>query len=90
MRKQRSGHIIHLSSVGGRIGAPGRGPYAAAKWGVEGSSEELAREMALIGVRVTVIEPGGLRTDFAESLTSLSEGRPDYDAVVGAVARMHG
>lgn len=87
MRQQRAGHIIQLSSVGGRIGAPGRAPYSAAKWGVEGFSEVLAQEMALIGVKVTVIEPGGLRTDFAGSSTSLQEGRPEYDAVVGVTAR---
>lgn len=88
MRKQRSGHIIQFSSVGGRIGAPGRAPYSAAKWGVEGFSEALALEMALIGVKVTIIEPGGFRTDFAGSSTSLKEGRPEYDAVVGATARL--
>jgi NAD(P)-dependent dehydrogenase (short-subunit alcohol dehydrogenase family) len=88
MREQRTGHIIQLSSVGGRIGAPGRAPYSAAKWGVEGFSEVLAQEMALIGVKVTVIEPGGFRTDFAGSSTSLHEGRPEYDVVVGAAARM--
>lgn len=88
MREQRSGHIIQFSSVGGRIGAPGRAAYSAAKWGVEGFSEVLAREMALIGVHVTVVEPGGFRTDFAGSSSSLTEGRPEYDAVVGAAARM--
>jgi len=88
MREQRSGHIIQVSSVGGRLGAPGRAAYSAAKWGVEGFSEVLAQEMALIGVHVTIVEPGGFRTDFAGSSTSLSEGRPEYDAVVGAAARM--
>lgn len=87
MREQRSGHIIQFSSVGGRVGAPGRAPYSAAKWGIEGFSEVLAREMALIGVKVTVIEPGGFRTDFAGSSTSLEAGRPEYDSVVGAAAR---
>ncbi|GBQ19161.1 short-chain dehydrogenase [Gluconacetobacter sacchari DSM 12717] len=88
MREQRGGHIIQFSSVGGRIGAPGRAPYSAAKWGIEGFSEVLAQEMALIGVRVTVIEPGGFRTDFAGSSTMLKEGRPEYDEVVGATARL--
>ncbi|GFE81809.1 short-chain dehydrogenase/reductase [Steroidobacter agaridevorans] len=87
MRQQRAGHIIQFSSVGGRIGAPGRAPYSAAKWGVEGFSEVLAKEMALIGVKVTVIEPGGFRTDFAGSSTMLHTGRAEYDAVVGATAR---
>ncbi len=88
MRQQGSGHIIQFSSVGGRIGAPGRAPYCAAKWGVEGFSEVLAQEMSLVGVKITIIEPGGFRTDFAGSSTSLNAGRPEYDAVVGAAARM--
>lgn len=88
MREQRSGHIIQLSSVGGRIGAPGRAAYSAAKWGIEGFSEVLAQEMALIGVKVTIVEPGGFRTDFAGASTSLKEGRPEYGPVVGAAVRM--
>lgn len=88
MRVQRSGHIIQISSVGGRVGAPGRTAYSAAKWGVEGFSESLARELALVDVRVTIVEPGGFRTDFAGTSTSLREGRPEYDAVVGKAARM--
>jgi len=87
MRAQRSGHIIQLSFVGGRIGAPGRAAYSAAKWGVEGFSESLALEMALVGVKVTLVEPGGFRTDFAGASTSLKEGRPEYDQVVGATVR---
>lgn len=88
MREQRAGHIIQFSSVGGRVGAPGRAPYSASKWGIEGFSEALSLEMALIGVSVTVIEPGGFRTDFAGSSTRLREGRPEYDSVVGATARL--
>lgn len=87
MRAQHSGRILQLSSVGGRLGAPGRAPYSAAKWAVEGFSESLALEMVLIGVHVTLVEPGGFRTDFAGPSTSLEEGRADYDAVVGAAAR---
>jgi len=88
MRTRRSGHIIQFSSVGGRLGAPGRAAYSAAKWGVEGFSEVLAQEMRLIGVKVTIIEPGGFRTDFAGSSTTLEAGRPEYDDVVGNAARM--
>jgi NAD(P)-dependent dehydrogenase (short-subunit alcohol dehydrogenase family) len=88
MRERRTGHIVQFSSVGGRLGAPGRAAYSAAKWGVEGFSEVLAQEMKLIGVRVTIVEPGGFRTDFAGASTRLEAGRPDYDAVVGNAARM--
>jgi NAD(P)-dependent dehydrogenase (short-subunit alcohol dehydrogenase family) len=86
-RQQRKGHFIQLSSIGGRIGPAGRGPYAAAKWGVEGFSEVLAREVAPLGIKVTIVEPGGFRTDFAGASTTLKEGQPDYDSTVGAVAR---
>jgi NAD(P)-dependent dehydrogenase (short-subunit alcohol dehydrogenase family) len=88
LRSQRSGHFIQVSSVGGRLGAPGRAAYSAAKWAIEGFSEVLAQEMALVGVKVTIVEPGGFRTDFAGASTRLEAGRPEYDAVVGAAARM--
>jgi len=87
MRKQGSGHIIQVTSVGGRIGPIGRGPYAAAKWGVEGFSEVLSRETGPLGIKVTIIEPGGFRTDFAGSSTTIKDGIADYDATVGATAR---
>ncbi|MBO9558944.1 MAG: SDR family NAD(P)-dependent oxidoreductase [Caulobacter sp.] len=87
LRRQRKGRILMLSSVGGRIGAPGRAAYSAAKWGMEGFAECLALEMALVGVKVSIIEPGGFRTDFAGSSTRLSAGRPEYHAVVGVQAQ---
>jgi len=88
MRARRCGHIVQFSSVGGRLGAPGRSAYSAAKWGVEGFSEVLAQEMRLVGVHVTIVEPGGFRTDFAGASTRIDTGHPDYDAVVGRAARM--
>ncbi|WP_128923266.1 SDR family NAD(P)-dependent oxidoreductase [Bradyrhizobium guangxiense] len=88
LRRQRRGHIVQVSSVGGRIGAPARAAYSAAKWGIEGFSESLAREMALIGVNVTIVEPGGFRTGFAQAAHGTGEGRPEYDGVVGAAVRM--
>lgn len=88
LRRQRRGHIVQFSSVGGRIGAPARAAYSAAKWGIEGFSESLAREMALIGVHVTIVEPGGFRTGFAQTAHDTDEGRAEYDAVVGAAVRM--
>ena len=87
MRERRSGRIIQISSIGGRIGPPGRAAYSAAKWGVEGFSEVLAREVGPLGIKVTLIEPGGFRTDFAGSSTSIRDGRPEYDATVGRTAR---
>jgi NAD(P)-dependent dehydrogenase (short-subunit alcohol dehydrogenase family) len=87
MREQGSGHIMQFSSVGGRVGAMGRAPYSAAKWGIEGFSEVLVKEVGPLGIKVTIIEPGGFRTDFAGSSTTLREGRPEYDSTVGAAAR---
>lgn len=87
MREQGTGHILQFSSVGGRIGPIGRAAYAAAKWGVEGFSEVLSKEVGPLGVKVTIIEPGGFRTDFAGSSTTIREGRPEYDATVGKTAR---
>jgi NAD(P)-dependent dehydrogenase (short-subunit alcohol dehydrogenase family) len=81
-RERGSGHIMQVTSIAGRIGPIGRAPYAAAKWGVEGFSETLAKEVGPLGV-----EPGGFRTDFAGSSTELREGRPEYDATVGKTAR---
>jgi NAD(P)-dependent dehydrogenase (short-subunit alcohol dehydrogenase family) len=86
MREQRAGHIMQLSSIGGRIGPVGRGPYAAAKWGVEGFSEVLAKELAPLGIKVTIVEPGGFRTDFAGASTTIRAGRPEYEETVGKVA----
>ena len=87
MRKRRSGHIIQVSSIGGRIGPIGRGPYAAAKWGVEGFSEVLDKEIGPLGIKVTIIEPGGFSTDFAGSSSNIHTSIRDYDATVGATAR---
>ena len=87
MREQGHGHLLQFSSVGGRVGAMGRAPYSAAKWGVEGFSEVLAQEVGPLGIEVTIIEPGGFRTDFAGASTTIREGRPEYDATVGATAR---
>ncbi len=86
-RERRSGRIIQITSIAGRIGPIGRAPYAAAKWGVEGFTETLAKEVAPLGIKVTIVEPGGFRTDFAGSSTELRAGRPEYDSTVGATAR---
>jgi len=88
LRKQGRGHFIQISSIGGRVGATGRAPYSAAKFGVEGFSEVLATEMGPLGVRVTIIEPGGFRTDFAGASTKISEGNPAYADTVGKTATM--
>jgi NAD(P)-dependent dehydrogenase (short-subunit alcohol dehydrogenase family) len=65
LRKQRSGHIINISSVGGSVAFPGIGFYNASKFAVTGYSEALAKELAPLGIHVTVIAPSGFRTDWA-------------------------
>jgi NAD(P)-dependent dehydrogenase (short-subunit alcohol dehydrogenase family) len=84
LRAQRSGHVIQISSIGGRHGSPGLAAYQAAKWAVEGFSEVLAREVAPLGIRVTIAEPGGIRTDWAGSSMRVDAVRDDYEPTVGA------
>ena len=65
MRAQRSGAIVNISSMGGFIGFPGSGYYAATKFAVEGMSESLSKEVAPFGIKVVIVEPGPFRTDWA-------------------------
>jgi NAD(P)-dependent dehydrogenase (short-subunit alcohol dehydrogenase family) len=84
LRKQRSGHILNLSSIGGLIAGPGLGYYNATKFAVEGMSEALAAELAPLGIRVTIIEPGPFRTDFLGRSGVVAKTRiADYDATAG-------
>jgi NAD(P)-dependent dehydrogenase (short-subunit alcohol dehydrogenase family) len=86
LHAQHSGHVIQFSSIGGRLGTPGLGAYQLSKWGVEGFSEVLAQEVAPLGVKVTIIEPGGFRTDWAGSSMKAGENlHPDYQPTVGTV-----
>jgi NAD(P)-dependent dehydrogenase (short-subunit alcohol dehydrogenase family) len=88
LRTQRSGHVIQISSVGGRITSPGLAPYQTAKWAVEGFSGVLAQEVAPLGIHVTIIEPGGFDTDWAGSSMTVHKWHSEYDASIGAMARM--
>jgi NAD(P)-dependent dehydrogenase (short-subunit alcohol dehydrogenase family) len=88
MRAQRSGHIIQVSSVGGRLVRPGLAAYQSAKWAVTGFSGVLAKEVAPLGIKVTVLEPGGMRTDWAGSSMRVDQVREEYIATVGAAAAM--
>lgn len=87
MHRQRDGHIIQISSIGGRRGTPGLAAYQSAKHAVGGFSEVLAREVAPLGIRVTCVEPGGMRTDMF-GLSMLDDPlAPDYEATIGKVIR---
>lgn len=67
MRKQRSGHILNVSSIGGSVGFAGSTVYCATKYAVEGFSESLALEVADFGINVSIVAPGFVRTDFLDS-----------------------
>jgi NAD(P)-dependent dehydrogenase (short-subunit alcohol dehydrogenase family) len=83
LREQGHGHIVQFSSIGGRTGAPGLGPYQTTKWAVEGFSEVLSKEVGPLGIKVTLIEPGGFRTDWAGSSMKHIEPIDDYKDTVG-------
>jgi len=86
MRKQKSGCILQISSVGGRLALPGSSAYHAAKWAVGGFTESLAQEVAPFGVKVCALEPGGMRTNWGtRAHQGLPELLPDYEPSVGAV-----
>jgi NAD(P)-dependent dehydrogenase (short-subunit alcohol dehydrogenase family) len=86
--KQRAGHFLQFSSIGGRVGGtPGMGAYQTAKFAVEGFSEVLNAEVKPLGIKVTIIEPGGFRTDWGGSSMRTSSVGADYDATVGAMNR---
>jgi NAD(P)-dependent dehydrogenase (short-subunit alcohol dehydrogenase family) len=87
LRAQRSGHVIQISSVGGRLGSPGLAAYQSSKWAVGGFSEVLAKEVAPLGIRVTVVEPGGMRTDWAGSSMRIDPFQADYQPSVGAFSQ---
>ncbi|HMF74636.1 MAG TPA: oxidoreductase [Bryobacteraceae bacterium] len=84
LRKQGSGHIIQISSIGGRLGTPGLSAYQSAKWAVEGFSEVLAKEVQPFGIKVTIVEPGGFRTDWGSSMT-IAEIREEYKPTFAAL-----
>ncbi len=77
-RSQRSGHIINLSSVAGMVGTPGASIYNSTKFAIEGLSEALAGELASFGIKVTLIEPGAFRTDFANRSLRVAPYLPEY------------
>lgn len=81
MREKRSGHILQISSMGGRVGSGGVSIYQAAKFGLSGFSEGLALEIADFGIKVICIEPGGFRTDWAGDSMSYATEIEGYEMV---------
>ena len=89
MRKQRSGHVVNMSSIGGYRAAAGFGVYSSTKFAVEGITEALHAELKPLGIHATVVEPGYFRTDFLDA-SSLVVGKniiDDYDETSGKVRR---
>jgi NAD(P)-dependent dehydrogenase (short-subunit alcohol dehydrogenase family) len=87
MRRQGSGHVINISSIGGYSGYAGWGVYGSTKFAVEGLSEALAMELEPLNIQVTVVEPGFFRTDFLDT-TSLVTTRDRIDAYSATVGKM--
>ncbi len=86
MRKQGSGHIIQVSSIGGISAFPTVGAYHASKWALEGFSQSLSQEVAGFGINVTLVEPGGFSTDWSGPSASHSEQMAEYADVRKAEA----
>lgn len=82
MRKQRSGRILQISSIGGRVGNAGLTMYQAAKFGLGGFTEALAKEVAPLGIFVTSVEPGGFRTDWAGDSMTYAPSVEGYEITV--------
>jgi len=88
MRAARRGHVVNFSSLAGIMGIPGVSLYCATKFAVEGLSESLAGELAPFGIRVTIVEPGGFRTDFqGRSISMPAKVLPEYAGTPAANAR---
>lgn len=88
MRKQKSGHIVNLSSIGGLVGQPFNEFYCAAKFALEGYTESLATYLTdAFGIKFSLIEPGGVKTNFSKSATEISTiqapiAPPDYQPIL--------
>jgi len=88
MRARRHGTIVNISSVGGFLGFPGSGYYAATKHAVEGLSDALAKEVSPLGIHVCCVEPGPFRTDFAgRSIQQTLSRLPEYESTVNVRLR---
>jgi NAD(P)-dependent dehydrogenase (short-subunit alcohol dehydrogenase family) len=83
MRARQSGHIVQISSVNGVVPGPGGSAYVGSKFALEGMSEALAAEVAHLGIRVTIIEPGPFRTDFSGRSLQWAQPMDDYSTLIG-------
>jgi NAD(P)-dependent dehydrogenase (short-subunit alcohol dehydrogenase family) len=79
LRAQGGGRVIQLSTYGGQVAFPGNSLYHATKWGIEGFCESVAQEVAPFGIGVTIVEPGGARTEFRHGSAQIADLMPEYD-----------
>jgi NAD(P)-dependent dehydrogenase (short-subunit alcohol dehydrogenase family) len=79
LRAQGGGRVIQISSYGGQVAFPGNAMYHATKWGIEGFVESVAQEVAPFGIGMTIIEPGGARTEFRYGSAQVAQLMPVYD-----------
>ena len=79
LRAQGGGRVIQISSYGGQVAFPGNSLYHATKWGIEGFAEAVAQEVAPFGIGVTIVEPGGARTEFRYGSAQVADLMPAYD-----------
>jgi NAD(P)-dependent dehydrogenase (short-subunit alcohol dehydrogenase family) len=88
MRKRRAGHILNITSMGGIITLPGLSYYHGSKFALEGISETLGKEVKDLGIKVTAIEPGGFRTDWAgRSMVRAERSISDYDGLIEPIRK---
>src|ERR1700685_4521274 len=86
MRSRRAGHIINITSMGGIITLPGLSYYHGSKFALEGISEAFGKEVKELGIKVTAVEPGGFRTDWAgRSMVRAPRSIPEYDSVMDPI-----
>ena len=90
LRAQGGGHIVQVSSVGGVAAFPSLSAYQGSKWALEGFSDSLSQEVAGLGIKVTIVEPGGFSTDWAGSSATHAVQNPAYDKVREAMAARMG
>ena len=88
MRAQRSGHIVQVSSIAGRVGLPAQPIYSASKWALEGLSENLAHDLSSFGVRVSIIEPGVTRTAILGKNNTVPENA-DFENIYARMLDMY-
>jgi NAD(P)-dependent dehydrogenase (short-subunit alcohol dehydrogenase family) len=87
LRAQGGGRIIQLSTYGGQATNPGACMYHASKWGIEGFMESTAKDVAPFGIGITIVEPGGARTEFRYGSLRMATPMPEYDDSPAAMTR---